>query len=315
MTVELHPQFKTKSGEPITIGAGSGTAVKALKRADPTNTELLDGIVDRLTYSINVGYNHLDTAEVYTTHPEIHKAVVKSKAPREKLWITTKYIAASPHVGKTSGSPSKFVKEALEELDTDYIDLLLIHHPFFTTDSAGIELEDAWKELIDAKKAGHVRYIGVSNFAVEHLKRIIAVSEKEGKEYYPVVNQIEYHPYLQNQSEGVVDFSKEHGILIEAYGPLTPLFRITDESGNVIEDHPLKPILPELSKKYKKSEAQVLLRYVLDKGILPITTSSKNERIKEALEIYDFKLSKDDVELIDTEGAKFPYRAFFKGRF
>ncbi|KAK6201481.1 aldose reductase [Scheffersomyces amazonensis] len=315
MTVELKPTFKTKSGEPITIGAGSGTAWKAYKRNDPENAEIQNEIIDKLAYSINIGYNHLDTAEVYNTHPEIAKAVIKSQVPREKLWITTKYIAASPHISKKEGNPATFVKKALEELGTDYIDLLLIHHPFFDKSTSNITLEEAWQEIIDAKKAGHVRYIGVSNFAVEHLKRIIAVSEKEGKDYYPVVNQIEYHPYLQNQSENIVEFSKENGILIEAYGPLSPLFRIVDDDGKEIEDHPLKSVLPELAKKYNKTPAQVLLRYTLDKGILPITTSSKSERIKEALEIYDFKVSKDDVALIDEEGAKFPYRSFFKGRF
>ncbi|KAK6454770.1 aldose reductase [Scheffersomyces xylosifermentans] len=319
MTVELTPSFKTKSGDPITIGAGSGTAWKSFKRGDPSNEDNLNEIVDKLAFSIKAGYNHLDTAEVYTTHPEVGKAIKKSGAPREKLWITTKYITSSPHINKTAESPQEYVDETLKELGTDYIDLLLIHHPFFEPQQSknGYDIKKLWKEFIDVKKTGAVRYIGVSNFTVDHLKSIIEVSEEQGgREFYPTANQIEFHPYLQNQSPGIVQFAQENGILIESFGPLTPLFRIIDEdTKKEVVDHPLKTVLPELAKKYNKTEAQILLRWVLEKKALPITTSSKEDRIKEALEIHKFELKPEDVELIDTEGAKFPYRAFFKGRF
>ncbi|ABN67666.1 aldose reductase [Scheffersomyces stipitis CBS 6054] len=316
MTVELTPNFKTKSGTSITIGAGSGTAWKSVKRSDPDNQVNLDRIVDKLSYSIKKGYNHLDTAEVYTTHPEVGRAIKKSGTPREDLWITTKYNPSSRVAEKKDHSPVELVESALKELNTDYIDLLLIHHPFFKPEQTkyNYDLVSLWQDVIKVKKSGAVRYIGVSNFTVDHLKTIIPVSETEGKEFLPVVNQIEFHPYLQNKE--IVQFSQKNGILVEAYGPLTPLFRIVDEKSNKeVADHPLAKLLPQLSEKYGKTQAQILLRYALEKNVLPITTSSKEERIDQALNIYDFDLSKQDVDLIDSEGSKFPYRAFFKTYF
>ncbi|KAK6456145.1 aldose reductase [Scheffersomyces xylosifermentans] len=318
MTVDLTPSFKTKSGDPITIGAGSGSKWGRSKRGDPSNEAVLNEIVDKLTYSIKVGYNHLDTAEIYTTHPEVSKAIKKSGVEREKLWITTKYFIGSFFIDKKAESPQEFLDQTLKELNTDYIDLLLIHHPFFEKEHSKnqYDVEKLWKEIIEVQKTGAVRYIGVSNFDVPNLKKVIEISKSEGKEHFPVVNQIEYHAYLQNQSPDVVQFSQENGILVESYGPLTPLVRVVDdETKEEIVDHPLKRLLPELATKYGRTEAQILLRYVLQKNVLPITISSKEERIKQAIEIYDFELSQADVDLIDSEGSKFPYRAFFKDQF
>lgn len=306
-------QFYTKSGQLLKIGTGSGTKWQWLKKGRPEEekAQLHNELVDNLLRTINCGYRHLDTAEVYTTQPEVAAAVKKSGIPREEFWITTKYFPGVSHQAALTKGPIEFVNKALKELETDYLDLLLIHHPFVTPGLKDYSsLGDLWKEVIELKRQGLVREIGVSNFAVPHLKEVFESAGTE--EFYPVVNQIEFHPFLQNQSKGIVDFCKEHNILIEAYGPLSPLFRADEENENVAT---FKQFLNELSSKYDKTEAQILLRYTIQKGLLPITTSSNEERIKQSLEVYGFELDDSDVNQIDELGSKFKFRKFFNDQY
>ncbi|CAK7901907.1 NADPH-dependent conjugated polyketone reductase C2 [[Candida] anglica] len=309
---KLTTNFKTKSGIPITLGTGTGTKWKDLKRSDPQNQDGLDAIVQSLVDALESGYNHIDTAEAYTTHPEVARAIAQTGKNREDLWITTKYSPGSKNFPPSSKGPLDFLDKALKELETEYIDLLLIHHPFLTPDhSVGYTIETAWQELEEAKKSGKVREIGVSNFRKIDLEKIAKIST-----ITPAVNQIEFHAYLQDQSPDIVKYSQDNGILIEAFGPLSPIFRIKDEkTGEEITDHPLTKVLPELSTKYNKTDAQILLRYTLQKGILPITTSSKKDRIQQTLQVYEFELDQEDFDRIDQEGAKFHNRAYFNGAF
>lgn len=240
------------------------------------------------------GLNNIDTDEAYTTHAEVGEAIKEINLPREDLWITTKI---SPH--SLTNGPLEFVDIALNDLDTEYIDLLLIHSPFLEYGIDTIDVEAYWKEMIQAKISGKVLNTGVSNFAISHLRRLFKVSESD--DFFPKVNQIEFHPYLQNQSSDIVQFCKTNDIQLEGYAPLTPLFRLDDKI-----EHPLKNFLIKLVKKYAKTKAQILLRYTLQKGFIPITTSSKFERI--SIEIYDFELSDEDVELIDQKGSRYTLR-------
>lgn len=296
------------------IGTGSGTKWQWLKkkRDDDKKDSLLEEMVDYLVLAIDNGFRHLDTAEIYTTHAEVAAAVKKSSVNREDLFIATKYNPGAPHHHAGYDTLAKSVDGALEELGTEYIDLFLIHFPFFNPEySRGQLLETAYKDLIQAKKAGKVRHIGVSNFAVPHLQTIIDVAAGD-KDGLPEVNQIEFHPYLQEQSKGIVQFCNTHNILLEAYGPLSPLFRMKKDDKE-IEEHPLKHELPKLAEKYGKTDAQILLRYTLQKGFLPITTSSQLQRQKEALAVYGFELDKADVAKIDELGSQFSFRGFFQG--
>lgn len=303
--VDSH-NFRTVSGKPLIVGTGTGTKWQWLKKGRPEEerTKLTQELIDQLLLALNNGFYHIDTAEIYTTHPEVAEAVEQSGIKREDLWITSKY---NPYRNITAADA---LKTTLEELKTDYLDLYLIHTPFFSDEST-YSIETAWKEIIDAKKQGKIRHIGVSNFAVQHLERVFKVSEPK---FYPVVNQIEFHPYLQDQSADITDYCKKHNILLEAYGPLTPLFRIQSNEADTAED-PLRKVLPKLSEKYQKTDSQILLRYTLQRGYLPITTSSKVQRIRETLAIYDFELSAEDVALIDKEGSTFHFRSFFDGKF
>lgn len=304
-------KLTTKSGKEVRLGTGSGTKWQKIKKArDPSvQHTLVDELVEYLKESVSNGFRHIDTAEIYTTHPEVAAALSQIDVPREDLFITTKYNPGVEQMKSIHKTGAKSIDAALEELGLEYIDLFLIHFPFFNTEySHGQTLEDVWSDIIEAKKAGKIRYIGVSNFDKEHLERTFKIAGSP--EFYPQVNQIEFHPYLQNQSAGIVDFCKQNNILIEAYGPLSPLFRI-EKDGKTVEEHPLVAVLPKLADKYGKTDSQILLRYTLQKGHLPITTSSKPERQREALDVYNFLLDDEDVKLIDTEGAKFRFRGFF----
>ncbi|ODV77161.1 Aldo/keto reductase [Suhomyces tanzawaensis NRRL Y-17324] len=305
-SVNLIQNFTTKSGKPITFGTGTGTKWQNLKKSRDVPA-LTEELVEALLLALKLGYNHIDGAEIYTTHEEIAEAVKRSGIAREDLFISSKY---NPGFGEIkSSNATEAIDKALKELNTEYLDLYLIHAPFFTPEgSNGETVESAWQRLIDAKKAGKVRNIGVSNFRVEDLERTFKVAGS--KEFYPKVNQIEFHPYLQNQSKNIVQFAAENEILTEAYGPLSPLFRIKKDDV-VIEDHPLVSYLPELSKKYGKTPAQILLRYTYQKGILPVTTSSQEERIKQSLEVYNFELEQADIDEIDRLGNLFHFRGFF----
>ncbi|EGW32665.1 conjugated polyketone reductase C2 [Spathaspora passalidarum NRRL Y-27907] len=291
----FYDAFKTKSGKTITIGTGTGTKWKR----NPADKQINQELVDQIVSTINLGFNHIDTAQVYNTHEEVGAALKKSGIAREDLWITDKYCP-----GRSDETPTDIIDLALEQFGTSYIDLFLIHHPFFDEDNS-VTLEQAWTELIQAKKDGKVREIGVSNFASVHLEKLFAISEKYGKEYVPRVNQIEFHPFLQNQSKDIVKYCHDHNILVEAYSPLAPLSRV----GN---NNPLIQYLKPLEEKYGKTASQILLRYTLQKQILPITTSSQQSRMKQSLNIYDFELNDAEINEIDTIGQANPYRAFFK---
>lgn len=266
-----------------------------MKRADVSNAELL---VNQLKLAISKGFYHLDTAEVYGTHEEVGKALEECNANREDFWITSKYSNWS----QTSG-PLEAIKTGLQEIGTDYFDLYLIHCDKWTQVKNGHNLESVWREFIAAKKQGLVRNIGVSNFSVESLQTIIEISKEFGDEYLPKFNQMEFHPYLKNQFPGIYDFCQKNDILIESYGPLTPLMRVEGE-------HPLTEILSKLSQKYHKTDSQILLRWVLQKNVLPVTTSSNETRIVQSLEIYNFELDQEDFDLIDTVEERFQYQAF-----
>ncbi|CCH42265.1 Aldo-keto reductase family 1 member [Wickerhamomyces ciferrii] len=283
------PTFKLPNGQ-----------IPASRSEDIRHT-LDENLSSAISQALKVGVNHIDTAEIYTTHIEVAHGIKQSGIDRSNIWITDKY---SPGFGKfkaPSKTPYEAIQTAVKELEVDYIDLYLIHAQFFDLENThGVTIEQAWKDLEKAYEEGLVKNIGLSNFDVENTERILKIAKHK-----PSVLQIEFHPYLFNQSPGIVEFAQKNDILIEAYGPLTPLFRATDG--------PLAPVTKELATKYGKTEAQILLRWVYQQGVLPITTSSNEERIRDALNIFSFDLSKEDEELIKETGSKYFFRGFFTG--
>ena len=228
--------------------------------------------------ALEVGYRHIDTAAVYGNEESVGRAIKDSGIAREDLFITTKLWA----VGTTEDARAA-LDESLEKLGLDYVDLYLIHwpnpkafRPNFAERNAAV-----WKAMEEGVWDKKVRAIGVSNFHPRHLEPLLEVAEIK-----PVVNQIMVNP--SDQQEEVVAFNKAHDILTEAYSPLGTgkIFAVTE--------------LTDIADKYGKTVAQVVLRWSLHKGYLPLPKSVTASRIKENSDIFDFDLTEEDIAFIDS---------------
>lgn len=285
----LGKEFKLSNGATIpAVGYGTGTKWFKLGRDEVDQT-----LVDILVTALDVGVTHIDGAEVYNTAIEIGEAIKKSGKPREEIFLTDKYFAGDGTFTAHSkaANPLESLKESLKRFQVEYVDLYLIHSPFIKQETHGFTLEEAWGYLEEAVQQGLAKNIGVSNFTKEDLERVIRVAKVK-----PTVHQIEYNAYLQNQTPDIVEYSKSEGILVEAYSPLGPI--IKGDGKGELDDY-----LAQLSAKYDGKDAgQLLLRWVLQTGVLPITTSGKKERIVGLLEVYDFALTQDEVDRITTLG-------------
>lgn len=223
--------------------------------------------------ALEAGYTSIDTADVYRNEEGVGKAIKESGFPREKLFITTKL--ANSKQRKGYDATLKAFEESRKRLGVEYIDLFLIHWPV-----KGKYLE-SWKAMIKLYKEGLVRAIGVSNFQIHHLEDIMNETD-----VVPAVNQVELHPWL-NQNE-LVDFCKKNNIQVEAHSPLM--------GGHLNE----VPELEEIAKKYGKTPAQIVLRWNLQREIIVIPKSVHADRIIENAQIFDFNLSDEDMNAINT---------------
>ncbi|KAF3941192.1 hypothetical protein ABW19_dt0202105 [Dactylella cylindrospora] len=284
-TFSSYPAVTLSHGGPIPIVAyGLGTA--NFKRG---STEIDPNIVKDTKTAIKAGFVHLDGAEVYGNEEELGTAIEESGVPRSQLFVTTKVI-------KNISSPKKALAVSLKKLKTDYVDLYLIHAPFWDEKEKGITIEEAWKEMEELYEQGLTKAIGVSNFRIPELERVAKVAK-----IAPAINQIEYNPYLQ--STELVEYHRKNNIVTAAYGPLIP---ITKGSPG-----PLDSLIEELAKKYQKTPTQILLRWTVDSGVVAITTSSKEWRMKEALDISSFTLDPKDVEEVKKVGSQKHTRIFW----
>ncbi len=228
-------------------------------------------VENAVMWALEQGYRHIDTAAIYGNERGVGKAIKASGIPRKEIFITTKAWNENQRKNKVMQG----FEESLERLQTDYVDLYLIHWPVRG------KFKDTWKIFEDIYRSGRARAIGVSNFLVHHLEDLFTTSE-----IIPMVNQVECHPYLVQQD--LQDFCRERKIVYEAYSPL-----MRGAVSNV-------PLLQNLSKKYNKTPAQITLRWDLQKEIVTIPKSSKKERIEENADIFDFELSEEDIKSIDS---------------
>ncbi len=220
--------------------------------------------------ALSVGYRSLDTAQSYFNEEEVGSAIVKSGIPREDIFLTSKVWLE--HYGYDKCKKS--VEESLRKLQTDYIDLMLLHQPF--SDYYG-----SWRALEDLYDEGKLRAIGISNFYPDRMVDIASFSRIR-----PMVNQIEIHPH--NQQKIAKEWNEKYDVQLEAWAPFG------EGKGGLFEDKTLLAI----GEKYGKSAAQVILRWHLQRGIVVIPKSTHIERMKENLDVFDFELSAADMDAI-----------------
>lgn len=222
--------------------------------------------------AIEVGYRLIDTAQSYKNEDGVGNAIVKCGVPREELFITTKIWIDNYGYEKTKAS----LLESLRKLKTDYIDLVLLHQPFSDYYGAYHALEEFYKE-------GKIKAIGVSNFYPDRLTDVCAFNE-----IVPQVNQVEVNPF--NQQIFAQENMLKNNVQIEAWAPF-------GEGRNEMFSN---PVLKTIGEKYEKSIAQVILRWLLQRKIVSLAKSVRKERMIENFNIFDFELSSDDMNLIQT---------------
>jgi len=222
--------------------------------------------------AINVGYRLIDTAQAYGNEVAVGKAIKKSGVARNELFITTKLWVSDVSYDKAK----KAFEKSLQNLGLEYLDLYLIHQPYG-------DVHGAWHAMEELYKEGEIRAIGISNFQPDRVMDMIVFNE-----VVPAVNQIETHPF--NQHIETQKFLIENKVQIESWGPFA-------EGRNDIFKN---EVLASIGKKYNKSIAQVILRWLTQRGVVAIPKSVRKERIIENFNIFDFKLSAGDMEAIAT---------------
>ena len=220
--------------------------------------------------ALSVGYRMIDTAQAYYNEEGVGRAVKKSGIPREELFLVTKVWISNAGYEKAKAS----IDESLRKLQTDYIDLLLIHQPF--NDYYG-----SYRTMEEAYKAGKLRAIGVSNFYPDRF-----IDLAEFCDIKPMVNQVETHVF--NQQRRPQEIMKEYGTQIMSWGPFA-------EGRN---DFFTNPVLKAIGEKYGKSVAQTALRFLIQRDVVVIPKSTHKERMEQNLDVFDFSLSAEDMEAI-----------------
>lgn len=231
--------------------------------------------------AINVGFRAIDTAQSYFNEAEVGDAIKESGIPREEFFITTKIWIDNYGYEKCKAS----VEESLKKLKTDYIDLVLLHQPFSDYYGAYRALEELYEE-------GKIRAIGVSNFYPDRLADMCLF----GRKVVPAVNQVETNP--MNQQVKAQENMEKYGVHIEAWAPFG------EGKNNMFSN----PTLVEIGKKYNKSAAQVILRWLIQRGVIIACKSIHKERMEENFKVFDFELSNEDMEAIkalDTSDSLF----------
>jgi methylglyoxal/glyoxal reductase len=222
-------------------------------------------------FALSVGYRHVDTARIYGNEADVGKAVRKSGVPREQLFVTTKLWNGDQGYDSTL----RACEASLKRLGLDYLDLYLIHFPVPET------RKESWKAMKTLLEKGKSRAIGVSNFTIPHLEDLL-----EEHRLTPAVNQVEFHPFLYQKE--LLEYCQRKGIQIEAYSPLA--------RGEKLKH----PRLTAVAAKYSKSPAQLMIRWSIQHGLVVIPKSTREERIHENSQVFDFEISADDMRSLDS---------------
>jgi 2,5-diketo-D-gluconate reductase A len=226
-----------------------------------------------VTRALEIGYRHIDTAEMYRNEAGVGEAIRSSGIDRSDVFVTSKLNNGFHEPDEAR----RAFDGTLEALGFDYVDLFLIHWPLPTL--YGGDFVSTWKTMEEFQRDGRARSIGVSNFQVAHLERLAAEADVT-----PAVNQIELHPYFLN--EDVRSYGESHGIATEGWAPIA--------QGKVLGD----PAVGEIAERVGRSPAQVVLRWHIQRGTIVFPKSNTPQRIQENFELFDFELDEDDVAAI-----------------
>ncbi|KAI1123422.1 Aldo/keto reductase [Nemania abortiva] len=266
------PSLKLNDGNEIPmLSYGFGTANFMGQDKDIANATVL---------ALNNGFYHLDCAECYRNESGVGAGIKASGVERSKLYVTTKV------VGTIDQDVAATLDASLSKLGLEYVDLYLVHVPFSAGSPEG--LQKIWEQMEALPATGKVKSIGVSNFEVEDLEFILKAAK-----IVPAINQIEFHPYLQQRE--VVDFCRQKGIAISAYSPLSAITQARPGPADVA--------YAELAQKYGVTEGDIALRWCLDQDIVAITTSKSEERLRGYMtKTLSFKLQPLEVERLRIVG-------------
>lgn len=220
--------------------------------------------------ALKTGYRSIDTAQSYYNEEEVGSAIQKSGVPRDEIFLTSKVWVE--HYGYEECKKS--VLESMRKLKTDYIDLMLLHQPFG-------DYYGAWRALEELSDEGKLRAIGISNFYPDRMIDLASFSRIK-----PMINQIEIHPH--NQQSSAIEWNEKYGVQVEAWAPFG------EGRGDMFD----LPELKDIAEKHRKTTAQVILRWHLQRGIVVIPKSTHIERMEENLNVFDFELSQEEMTRI-----------------
>jgi diketogulonate reductase-like aldo/keto reductase len=227
-------------------------------------------VINAVKWAIQYGYRHIDTAAIYDNEEGVGEGIRASGIPREDIFLVSKVWNSEQGYDSTM----KAFEMSLKKLNTEYLDLYLIHWPVKG------KYKETWKALEDLYRQKRIRAIGVSNFLQHHLEDLLTEDS-----IVPMVNQMEFHPYLVQQE--LLNYCNSKKIQYEAWSPLM--------QGKIFE----MDVFKKMALKYKKTIAQLVLRWDLQKGVITIPKSSKKQRIVDNAAIFDFSISKQDMAILD----------------
>jgi diketogulonate reductase-like aldo/keto reductase len=213
--------------------------------------------------ALGLGYRMIDTAADYGSQPGIGEAIKRSGTERGSVYLVAKI--------EETDEPYEATRQYLDEMQTDYADLMLIHRP----PQKGVG-EELWRGLKRARQDGLARDIGVSNYSVAQIEALIDASGE-----VPVVNQIEWSPF--GHSDDMLRYCKERRIIVQAYSPLTRAKRLSDD------------VLAGIAARYRKSPAQILIRWNLQRGTVPLPKANQRHHLEDDIEVFDFEISNEDM--------------------
>jgi len=275
-----------------TIAFGTGTVWKRGSQGNEDDAELDQQLIDSIITAFRLGYRHVDCAEGYGTEREV--GVGLQQFLKENPLLTRDHFFITSKVYTTLNDIPSAIKASLSRLGISYLDLYLIHAPSFSKVNCKATKSEVWSKMETLVDQGLTKFIGVSNYRVRDFKEFLPHARIK-----PLCNQIPYNPYISQNQSKLIQYCHQQNISVYSFSSLMPLRKRNDG--------PLYSIVDKMAEKYQRSMAQILLQWVLQKGIIIIVTTSRQEaRLRDYLELTknerEFRLSTEEIKEIDEAG-------------